>query len=88
MLAPVHEEVIEPVPLPPIRLEIFRLSEREAAVIDSVTGKTTLAKLIAQLTAAGTADPEEVLRAAFVGLSCELLRSPKWVVPPSFVKGK
>jgi eukaryotic-like serine/threonine-protein kinase len=88
LLTPVYEEVIEPVPTPPVRLEMFRLPEREAAVIASVTEKTTLARLVAQLTAAGTADPEEVLRAAFVGLSCELLRSPKWVVPPSFVKGK
>jgi hypothetical protein len=27
-----------------------------------------------------------VFRAAFLGLACELLRSPKWVIPPSFVK--
>jgi hypothetical protein len=88
MLAPVYEEVIEPVSIPPVRLEMFRLPEREAAVINAVTGKTTLAKLAAQLTAAGTADPEEVFRAAFFGLACELLRSPKWVVPPSFVKAR
>jgi serine/threonine-protein kinase len=88
LLAPVHEEVIEPVAAPPIRLEMFRLPERESAAIDAVTEKTTLAKLIAQLTVANVADPEEVLRAIFLGLSCELLRSPKWVIPPSFVKVK
>jgi serine/threonine protein kinase len=88
MLAPVYEEVIEPVPAPPVRLEMFRLPEREAAVIDAVKEKTTLARLAAQLTAASVADPEEVFRAAFLGLACELLRSPKWVVPPSFVKAR
>jgi serine/threonine protein kinase len=88
LLEPVYEEVIERVIVPPVRLETFRLPEREAAVIDAVTEKTTLAKLVAQLTAAGGADPEEVFRAVFLGLACELLRSPKWVIPPSFVKAK
>jgi len=86
MLTPVHEEVLEPVSSPPVRLEMFRLPEREAAVIEAVRGKTTLAKLVAQRTNAGGSDPEEVLRAVFLGLACELLRSPKWVVPPSFMK--
>ena len=67
--------------------EMFRLPEREAAVLDSVTGKTTLARLLAQRTSGGASDPEEVLRAVFLGLACELLRSPKWVVPPSFIPG-
>jgi len=88
MLAPVHEEVLEPVAAPPVRLEMFRLPEREAAVIESVTGKTTLAKLTAERTQSGASDPEEVLRAVFLGLACELLKSPKWIVPPSFIKAK
>jgi serine/threonine-protein kinase len=88
MLSPVSEEVLEPVSVPPVRREMFRLPEREAAVLEAVTGKTTLSKLVAQFVAAGTADPDEVLRAVFLGLACELLRNPKWVVPPSFVKAK
>jgi serine/threonine protein kinase len=88
LLAPVLEEVIEPVSGPPVRLEMFRLPDREAAAIEAVTGKTTLAKLVAELSAAGTADPEEVLRAAFLGLACDLLRSPKWIIPPSFLKAR
>jgi serine/threonine-protein kinase len=88
LLAPVREEVLEPVVAPPIRLEMFRLPEREAAVIDGVTGKTTLSKLMAERTSTGASDPEEVLRGVFLGLACELLRCPKWVVPPSFMKVK
>ncbi len=88
MLEPISEEVLEPVAVPPVRLEMFRLFDREAAVIEAVTGKTTLAKLSAQQTSGGGADPEEVLRGVFIGLACELLRSPKWVVPPSFIKSK
>jgi serine/threonine-protein kinase len=86
LLGPVREEVLEPVPAPPVRLEMFRLHEREACAIEAVRGKTTLRRLISQLTAEGAADPEDVLRAVFLGLACELLRSPKWVVPPSFLK--
>jgi eukaryotic-like serine/threonine-protein kinase len=88
MLAICREEVLERVAVPPVRLEMFRMPERQAAVIEAVSQKTTLAKLGAQLTADGTADPEDVVRAVFIGLSCELLRSPKWIVPPSFMKGK
>jgi serine/threonine protein kinase len=88
LLAPINEEVIERVLVPPVRIEMFRLPERESAVIDAVTEKTTLAKLVAQLTTSGVADPEEVFRATFLGLACELLRSPKWVIPPSFVKAR
>jgi eukaryotic-like serine/threonine-protein kinase len=88
MLTPIREEVIEPVIVPPVRLEMFRLPEREAAVIEAVSGKTTLSKLVAERTSSGASDPEEVLRGVFLGLACDLLRSPKWVVPPSFIKGK
>jgi serine/threonine protein kinase len=86
MLAPVREEVLEATPTPPVRHEMFRLPEREAAVIEAVTGKTTLAKLEAQLVRSGIADPDEIQRAVFLGLACDLLRCPKWVVPPSFLK--
>jgi serine/threonine-protein kinase len=86
ILSPVREEVLEPVATPPVRLEMFRLPEREEAAIKAVTGKTTLSKLVAQLTSSDLADPDEVLRGAFLGLACELLRSPKWVVPPSFAR--
>jgi eukaryotic-like serine/threonine-protein kinase len=83
MLQPVLEEVIEPVLLPPVRIEQFRLPERDAFVLDSIEGKTTIARVMAELTSKGEADPEEVLRAIFLGLCCEIVRSPKWVVPPS-----
>ena len=88
ILAPVREEVIEPVAVPPVRREMFRLPEREAAALEAVQAKTTLSKLVAQLGETDAADPEEVLRAVFLGLACELLRCPKWVVPPSFLKNR
>ena len=83
ILKPFEEEVLEPVAVPPVRLDQFRLPERDAMVIEAVAGKTTLRKLMAQLSATDVADPDEVLRAVFLGLCCELLRTPKWIVPPS-----
>ena len=45
-------------------------------------------KVNSDRTETGAADPEDVLRAVFLGLSFELLRCPKWVLPPSFLKTK
>ena len=84
MLAPCHEEVLEPVASPPVRLEMFRLPEAEALVIEAVTGKTTLGKLVAELTSDGRADPEEILRAVFLALACELLQEPEVGHPSEF----
>jgi eukaryotic-like serine/threonine-protein kinase len=78
ILSPLEEEVIEPVVPLPVRIETFRLPEREAHVLMSVDGKSTLPLLVAQMSKSGAADPEEVLRAVFLGLSCEVLRSHRW----------
>ena len=89
MLAPCHEEVLEPVAVAAgAPRDVPAPRRRGDVVIEAVTGKTTLGKLVAQLTTDGRADPEEVLRAVFLGLACELLRCPKWVVPPSFMKSQ
>jgi serine/threonine protein kinase len=85
MLKPIEEEVLEPVEVPPVRLDQFRLPEHDAMVIDAVQEKTTLVKVMGEMSRTGAADPDEVLRAVFLGLSCELLKSPKWIVPPSTV---
>ena len=78
ILSPLDEEVLEPVLPLPVRIETFRLPEREAAVLMGIDGKSTLRKIGAEMSTAGKADPEEVLRAVFLGLSCELLRSHRW----------
>jgi serine/threonine-protein kinase len=78
MLSPLDEEVIEPVAHPPVRVEQFRLPDREQRVLQSVAQGTTLRKLIAEMSSEHIADPEEVLSAVFVGLSCQVLRSARW----------
>ena len=45
MLAPLGEAVLEPVALPPVRLEAFRLTEAEARVLRKVDGTFTVAKI-------------------------------------------
>jgi serine/threonine protein kinase len=74
LLAPLGETVIDPVALPPVRLEAFRLSEAEARVLRRIDGTFTVGRLIAS----GVADPDDVLRAVFIGLSCELVNAKGW----------
>jgi hypothetical protein len=78
ILSPLDEEVLEPVMPLPVRIETFRLPEREANVLRDIDGKSTLRKISAEMSSSGKADPEEVLRAVFLGLSCELLSSHRW----------
>ncbi len=78
LLTPIEDECLEPVTHPPVRLESFRLPEREAYVIRRVDGRTSLKRLIAQMVQLKVADPDEVLRAVFIGLSCELVRCLRW----------
>jgi len=78
ILSPLDEEVLEPVVPLPVRIETFRLPDREANVLREIDGKSTLRKVSAQMSDQKKADPEEVLRAVFLGLSCEILRSHRW----------
>jgi serine/threonine protein kinase len=80
ILSPLDEEVIEPVVPLPVRIETFRLPEREANVLREIDGKSTLRRVSAQMSDQEKADPGEVLRAVFLGLSCEVLRSNRWTV--------
>jgi serine/threonine protein kinase len=74
ILAPFGEVMLEPVALPPVRLEAFRLTEAEARVLRRVDGTFTVGRLVAS----GTAEADDVLRAVFIGLSCELITASGW----------
>ncbi len=74
ILQPFAEEILEPVALPPVRLEAFRLTEAEARVLRRVDGTFTIGRLIAS----NIGDPDDVLRAVFIGLSCELVNAKGW----------
>jgi serine/threonine-protein kinase len=80
ILSPLDEEVLEPVVPLPVRIETFRLPEREANVLREIDGKSTLRRVSAEMSDKQMADPGEVLRAVFLGLSCEVLRSNRWTI--------
>jgi hypothetical protein len=71
-------DIISPVMPLPVRIETFRLPERETRVLTSIDGKSTLGGISDRMLAGGHASREEVLRAVFIGLSCQILRTPKW----------
>jgi serine/threonine-protein kinase len=78
LLSTLGEAPLEPVASPPVRLESFRLPEREVAVIRALVRPTPLARFIAERCGRGEADVEEVLRATFLGLSCGFIRCEAW----------
>jgi serine/threonine protein kinase len=78
LLSPLGERPIEPAPSPPVRLESFRLPDREASVIRGVVRPVPLARVIAERCVRDEANVEEVLRAVFLGLSCGFLRCEGW----------
>jgi serine/threonine-protein kinase len=78
MLEPIEDDILEPVAHPPVRVESFRLPEREAFVLKKVDGRSTMKDLIETMKSLRVADAEEVMRAVFIGLSCEVLRSLRW----------
>jgi serine/threonine-protein kinase len=78
MLEPIENDILEPVAHPPVRVESFRLPEREAFVLKKVDGRSTMKELIEAMKSLRVADAEDVMRAVFIGLSCEVLRSLRW----------
>jgi eukaryotic-like serine/threonine-protein kinase len=81
LLSTLGESPLEPIASPPVRLEAFRLPEREAAVLRALVRPMPLARFIAERCGRGEADVEEVLRATFLGLSCGFLRCEAWRKP-------
>jgi eukaryotic-like serine/threonine-protein kinase len=78
LLSTLGEAPVEPIASPPVRLDSFRLPEREAAVLRALVRPVPLARFIAERCVRGEADVEEVLRAVFLGLSCGFLRCAAW----------
>ena len=78
LLEPIAGDVLAPVPLPPLRIETLRLPEREADVLKCTDEETTLGELIKRMHELEAASDDEVFRAVFVGLSCDIIRSLRW----------
>jgi serine/threonine-protein kinase len=71
ILAPIGETLLEPVVLPPVRVEAFRLSDRELKLLRSIDGTLTLHRVMAQ----NPTHLGDVLKAVFMGLSFQMLRA-------------
>ncbi len=78
VLAPLADETLEQVAHPPVRLESFRMPEKETYAIRRFDGNATLSGVIATLSQAKIAEAHDVMRAVLIGLSCEVLRSIRW----------
>ncbi len=78
LLEPIADDVLAPVPLPPVRIETLRLPQREAYVLKCTDEEMTLGTLTSRMRELEAASDDEVLRAVFVGLSCDIIRSLRW----------
>lgn len=84
ILSPLEEDFIVPVVPLPVRIESFRFSEAEENVIKSIEARMSIADVVGR--SKRFANREETLRAIFCALSCDLVRSERWLeftsVPP------
>lgn len=78
ILERVGNDSLERVAPLPVRVESFRLPEREERVLQSIEGRITRSDLEDRAVRENMATPDEVARAIFFGLSCDILRTPRW----------
>lgn len=76
ILQPLEGDLIVPVVPLPVRLEAFRLGEAEENVLREIKKPTPFGEVLRG--ASRYASREEILRALFCGLSCDLLRAEEW----------
>lgn len=74
-LVPLWERVLVREPSAPMPLSAYRLPPPWAALLDHVNGQGTLAAIVARESAAHGMELDDVYRALYLGLSCELLRA-------------
>jgi len=73
-LEPLRERVLSQSLKAPMPLSVYRLPDTWGRLIEGVNGKGTLSSIIARESAEGR-DVDEVYRALYLGLSCELIRA-------------
>ncbi|MEO8800893.1 MAG: DUF4388 domain-containing protein, partial [Polyangiaceae bacterium] len=78
LLEPLEDDTLSATSLPPFRIDTLRLPEREAYVLRSLDEETTLPALLAKMRELDAASDDEVMRAVFVGLTCDIVRSLRW----------
>lgn len=72
-LTPDWEKVVHPAVRPPAPLEHYQVPESWRWVIQQAQGHDTVGSLFGRATMQSGVDPEEALRAIYLGMSCQLL---------------
>ncbi|MFW6051269.1 MAG: protein kinase domain-containing protein [Myxococcota bacterium] len=72
-LAPVHEKVLDRVREPTVAVDAYRMAEAWRRLIEQVRGDATFGAILARELTRGV-DVEDVYRAFYLALSCELVR--------------
>ena len=86
ILGPLEEDLVAPVSPLPVRIEAFHLAEAEENVLKSIKQPTLIGDVVRASRTFATR--EETHRAIFCGLSCDLLRSERWMAFTSVPLGK
>jgi hypothetical protein len=73
-LEPVRERVLVRSATPPMPAQAYRLPPTWTQLLEQVNGQSTLASIVARESARRGVELEDVYRALYLGLSCELLR--------------
>lgn len=71
----VRERVLVRASSPPMSLSAYRLPESWMRLLDQVNGQSTLGSIVARESSRRGIELEDIYRALFLGLSCELLRA-------------
>src|SRR6185369_8062569 len=84
VLSPLEDAFVLPLPRAAVSVASLKLGSGETALLESISGRHTLAQIAKEAARRGTCDHESVLRAVLVGLSSGSFVSTAW--PPSAVR--
>jgi serine/threonine-protein kinase len=74
-LEPIRERILLRNPTPPIPVHAYRVPEPWQRLLENLNGRSTLGSIVAYETALGAVDVEDIYRALYLGLSCQLISS-------------
>ena len=74
-LSPLWERVVLPSARPPTSLQSYQLPDSWRWVIEQAQGRGTVGSLFGRCTTQSRLEPEDTMRAIFLGISCQLLEA-------------
>jgi serine/threonine-protein kinase len=79
------DDLVAPVPSPPLRTDALRWAAGEAPVLAALSTPRPLRSFLGEQVTAGHSGLDDTLRGVFLGLSFGVLATPRFEVPDSFV---